>query len=514
VVGLGALKLAEKLVGSTCKNLDGGIADPLITMCGAESRLREKNISFSWVGQPPEGFVALRVDSRNVHPGDLFCALSGSALDGHAFIENAAAAGAVAAIVEQETEAVIPTLRVSDSRAAAAHVASFAAGDPASDLKVIGVTGTNGKTTTVLLLRHLLGGMGKAAALGTLGLFMPNGSHLARARMTTPGPIDLTADIKTVAGSGADFLAMEVSSHALDQRRVEALQFSVALFTNLSHEHLDYHPDMDSYRQAKLRLVDLLLPDGTAVINAEDPAWKSSVFSHVNTLTYGQIAHSDVRAEDVCHTPEGSRWTLITPDGNAPVALPLLGDFNVSNALGAAAAAHALGADTAAVASRLASAPQVSGRMEVLARSPGPLVVRDYAHTPDGLRRALEALRSLTRERLTVVFGCGGDRDRAKRPLMGEAATSAADRVIVTTDNPRMEDPHRIVEDITAGLSPADFEVMEDRTEAIEQAILPARVGDVVLLAGKGHETYQDIRGTKYPFDEVSIVSAVTERLT
>ena len=514
MAGLGAPKVAEKLVGSIIENLDGGTADLLIAMRGAESRLREQNISFSWVGQPPEGFVALRVDSRNVNPGDLFCALSGSVLDGHDFIENAAAAGAVAAIVEQETEAVIPTLRVSDSRAAAAYVASFAAGDPAAGLKVIGVTGTNGKTTTVLLMRHLLGSMGGAAALGTLGLFMPDGSHLPRGRMTTPGPIDLTADIKTVADSGATFLAMEVSSHALDQRRVEALQFSVAVFTNLSHEHLDYHPDMDSYLAAKLRLVDLLLPDGTAVINAEESAWESSVFCGVDRLTYGQVDHADVRAEDLCHTPDGSRWTLVTPTGSAPVELPLLGDFNVSNALGAAAAAHALGADTAALASRLATAPQVPGRMEVLARSPGPLVVRDYAHTPDGMKRALEALRLLAGGRLTVVFGCGGDRDRGKRPLMGEAAVSAADRVIVTTDNPRMEDPHRIVEDITAGLSPADFEVIEDRTEAIGRAITPARAGDVVLLAGKGHETYQDICGTKLPFDEVAIVSDVTERLT
>ncbi|TFG63931.1 MAG: hypothetical protein E4H28_05825, partial [Gemmatimonadales bacterium] len=294
--------MTEKCVDLSFEDLDGGSADPLIAMCGAESRLREKNISFSWAGQPPEGFVALRVDSRNIKPGDLFCALSGSVVDGHGFIESAAAAGAVAAIVERDMDAVIPTLRVSDSRAAAAHLASFAAGDPAAGLRVIGVTGTNGKTTTALLLRHLLGSLGGAAALGTLGLFMADDSHLPRGRMTTPGPIDLTSDITTVAESGATYLAMEVSSHALDQRRVEALQFSVAVFTNLSHEHLDYHPDMDSYRDAKLRLVKLLKPDGTAVINAEDPAWKSPIFSRVNTLTFGQVDVADVWAAGVCHT--------------------------------------------------------------------------------------------------------------------------------------------------------------------------------------------------------------------
>lgn len=506
--------MAESCVGFAINNLDGGSADPLIAMSGAESRLREKDISFFWAGQPPEGFVALRVDSRNVESGDLYCALSGSVVDGHDFVESAGAAGAVAAIVERAMDAMIPTLRVSDSRAAAAHLASLAAGDPGAGLQLIGITGTNGKTTTALLLRHLLGDLGGAAALGTLGLFMPDGSHLPRGRMTTPGPIELTSDLTTVAESGAAYLAMEVSSHAMDQRRVEALQFSVAVFTNLSHEHLDYHPDMDSYRDAKLRLVELLKSDGTAVINAEDSAWESSVFSRVATLTFGQDDTAGVRAADVCHTRDGSRWTLITPAGYAEVQFPLLGDFNITNALGAAAAAHVLGISPDGLAARLTTAPQVAGRMEVLASGRGPLVVRDYAHTPDGIGRALTALRSLTDGSLTVVFGCGGDRDRGKRPLMGEAAVAIADRVLITTDNPRMEDPYQIFEDITAGLNPSSFEVVEDRASAIEQAIQTARTGDVVLLAGKGHETYQDIRGTKLPFDEVSIVGALMERVT
>jgi len=497
------------------ENLDGGSADPLITRSGAESRLREKHISFSWAGQPPEGFVALRVDSRKVAPGDLFCALSGSEADGHEFIRSAARAGAVAAIVERDIETVIPTLRVSDSRSAAAHLASFAAGDPAADIQIVGVTGTNGKTTTVLILHHLLGSMGEgAAALGTLGLFMADGTHLLRGRMTTPGPIDLIADIATVADSGAKYLAMEVSSHSLDQRRVEALQFSVAVFTNLSHEHLDYHPDMESYRQAKLRFADLLRPDGTAVINAEDPAWDPAKFSGRHTLTFGQIDNADVRAVDISHTPEGSQWTLVTPSGSAPVELPLLGDFNVSNALAASAAAHVLGVAPSTVASRLATVPQIPGRMEVLSRAPGPLVVRDYAHTPDGMKRALEALHPLAEGCLTVVFGCGGDRARSRRPLMGMAAVATADHVIITTDNPRQEDPRQIFDDITSGLETDGFEIIEDRTQAIEQAIRTARSGDVVFLAGKGHETYQDVQGTKLPFDEVEIVAALMGQLT
>ncbi|MFQ5529570.1 MAG: UDP-N-acetylmuramoyl-L-alanyl-D-glutamate--2,6-diaminopimelate ligase [Gemmatimonadota bacterium] len=481
-------------------------------MRGAESRLRENGIAFSWAGQPPEGFASLCVDSRQVRPGDLFCAISGTVVDGHAFVSAAVSAGAVAAIVERVVEAPIPILRVSDSRAAASHIAAFAAGDPASALRVAGVTGTNGKTTTTLLLRHMLESLGASAALGTLGLSLPDGSRRTRSRITTPGPIELTADIEEVVASGAAYLAMEVSSHALDQRRVEAVRFAVAVFTNLTREHLDYHPDMDAYRRTKLRFVDLLADDGVAVVNADDPAWDSPVLAGVNTLTFGRVQDADVRAEDISYSPDGSPWTLVTPAGRASVMLPLLGDFNVSNALAASAAAHVLGLDPPTLASRLATAPQIPGRMEVLSRGSGPLVLRDYAHTPDGLKRALEALRRLAEGRLTVVFGCGGDRDRGKRPLMGEAAVGTADRVILTTDNPRMEDPHRIVADITENLPADSFEVIEDRAAAIEKALRGAESTDVVLLAGKGHETYQDIRGEKQPFDEAAIVSGLAGR--
>ncbi|MDH3297928.1 MAG: UDP-N-acetylmuramoyl-L-alanyl-D-glutamate--2,6-diaminopimelate ligase, partial [Gemmatimonadota bacterium] len=325
-------------------------------------------------------------------------------------------------------------------------------------------------------------------------------------RITTPGPVELVADIGEVVASGAAYFAMEVSSHALDQRRVESVPFAVAVFTNLTREHLDYHADMESYRRAKLRFVDLLAPDGVAVVNAEDRAWDSLRAAAPRVLTFGRNDGPDVRAEDISYSSYGSRWTLVTPAGRAAVEFPLLGDFNISNALGAAAAAHVLGIDAATTAVRLATAPQVPGRMEVLAREPGPIVLRDYAHTPDGLKRALDSLRSLADGRLTVVFGCGGDRDRGKRPLMGQAAVGSADRVILTTDNPRMEDPDRIVRDIAGDLPAGSFEVIEDRSEAIESAVCNAGNSDVVLLAGKGHETYQDILGEKQPFDEAAIV--------
>lgn len=481
----------------------------MITTDSVEARLRARGIPFVWTGSPPGGFVALRVDSRRVGPGDLFCAIEGTLVDGHAFVAAAAAAGAAGAVVEREMEAEVPLLRVPDSRVATAHLAALAAGDPASLLRVVGVTGTNGKTTTTLLLRHLLGAAGPAAALGTLGLWLPDGSRSPRGRMTTPGPLQLNDDFTEARSAGAEWLTVEVSSHALDQRRVDAVKFTAALFTNLSREHLDYHPDMASYLAAKLRLLDHLADDGVAVVNADDPAWKAAEFEAIRCVRFGLHEEADVRAEKVRHSANGSSWILATPDGAVDARLPLLGDFNVSNALGAAAAAHALGVPIDALADRLATAPQIPGRMETLAGPPGPLVVRDYAHTPDGLMRALAALRRLTSGRLTVVFGCGGDRDRGKRPLMGEAAIAGADRVIVTTDNPRTEPFERIVADILSSLPSGSAEVIDDRAEAIEDALAGAEPGDVVLLAGKGHETYQDVHGEKLPFDEAAIVRSL-----
>jgi len=482
----------------------------LITTSSVEDRLRARDIPFAWTGGPPASFATLRVDSRSIEPGDLFCAIEGTRVDGHGFVDAAAAAGASAAVVDRELSAAIPLLRVPDTRVAAAHLASLVAGDPAASLRIAGVTGTNGKTTTVLLLRHLLGALGGAAALGTLGLWLPDGSLSPRGRMTTPGPTQLNVDLAEAREAGADWLAMEVSSHALDQRRVEALAFSAAVFTNLSREHLDYHPDMASYRAAKLRLLSHLAPGGVAVVNLDDPAWMTSEFEAVTTVGFGSTAGAVVRAEGVTHSAEGSRWTLVTPAGEAEIRIPLIGEFNVSNALGAAAAAHALGVPVSAIAERLGSAPRVPGRMETLSGPPGPLVVRDYAHTPDGLMRALAALRGLASGRLTVVFGCGGDRDRGKRPLMGETAVAGADRVIVTADNPRTEPVERIIGDILESTPSGVAEVIVDRAEAIEAAIRAAGPGDVVLLAGKGHETYQDVLGEKLPFDESAIVRSLT----
>lgn len=481
----------------------------MIRTDSVESRLRERDISFSWIGSPPASFAALRVDSRRVEPDDLFCAIPGTVVDGHDFVAGAAAAGAGAAVVEHPVDVDIPQLLLPDCRAAAAHLAALFAGDPAAALRLAGVTGTNGKTTTTLVLQHLLGELDGAAALGTLGLRLPGGDVRPRGRMTTPGPLQLNVDLAEAVEAGAGWMAMEVSSHALDQRRVDGLSFAAAVFTNLSREHLDYHPDMASYRDAKLDFLRHLADEGVAVVNADDPAWQVPEFESARTIWFGGAPKADVRAEEVRYSARGSSWRLVASEEDVEVELPLLGDFNVSNALAAAAAAHALGCSLRGIASRLASVPQIPGRMETLAGPPGPLVVRDYAHTPDGMSRALGALRPLASGRVTVVFGCGGDRDRGKRPLMGEAAAAGADRVIVTTDNPRTEPVQRIIEDIVGNLPAGAAEVIEDRAEAIRVAVDGAGAGDVVLLAGKGHETYQDVRGEKLPFDEAAIVAEI-----
>ncbi len=444
-----------------------------------------------------------------MRPGVLFCALRGTEFDGHTFVARAAAAGAVAALVEQVvTDAHLPQLVVSDARAATAHAAALLYGDPASGLSLVGITGTNGKTTTAIISRHVLAGLGPSAALGTLGWFDTRGVRHP-GRLTTPDPLDLMSILADLRHESARFLAMEVSSHALDQRRVANLDFDVGVYTNLTREHLDYHPDLDSYRAAKLKLAEQVRSDGACVVNADDPAWASASFAGRRTVRYGLGPDAEVRAVQVRHAARGSQWELQTPTGGGAVSLPLLGEFNVHNALAAAAAAVSLGMAPADVAERLSTAPQVPGRMEIL--SDGPvLVLRDYMHTPDAYTRVLSALAELSEGRLFVVFGCGGDRDRGKRPLMGELAARHTDLAVITTDNPRSEDPAAICADITAGMPDGSFRVILDREEAIQFAIGSASHGDVVVLAGKGHETYQDVAGEKIPFDEASIVRSLT----
>ena len=461
-------------------------------------------------GTLPEHVASITDDSRRIAPYTCFVAVRGSARDGHGFLPGVAAAGATLVIAEDAIGTELPALIVREGRVAAAVAAAAFHDEPASTLRFVGVTGTNGKTTTVGILRHLLDTpSASAASIGTLGVLvgsegvvLPGGAGL-----TTPGPIELQRLLRALVDRGVRTVAMEVSSHALHQQRVLGVRFDAAVFTNLTRDHLDYHVDMESYLAAKAMLVGLLHDRGVAVVNADDAAWRGLPVAP-RTLSFGLASSSaDVRATHVVFDPRGSRWHLEAGSVSARVTLPLIGDFNVANALGAAAAAIALGHDVEAVAARLGTAPQVPGRLELLHEHPA--VLRDYAHTPDALARALLALRPFTPGRIIVVFGCGGDRDRGKRPLMALVARAHADCIVVTSDNPRTEDPEAILDEIVAPLKKGSYERIEDRREAIARAIGLAEPGrDLVLLAGKGHETYQ-IRGTTtLPFDERAIVHA------
>src|ERR1700682_5000520 len=461
-------------------------------------------------GKLPDQASGVADDSRKVKRGELFIAVRGWNSDGHDFLDAAAKRGAAVAIVEDARGTTLPALVVREGRRAAAIAASIAYGNPARSLTLLGVTGTNGKTTTTSIMRHLFDDGGRSSAsIGTLGVLigsegevLPGGGGL-----TTPGPVELQRVLRALVDRGVRTVAMEVSSHSLDQKRVDGLEFDAGVFTNLTRDHLDYHGTMEAYLQAKARLLEYLKPDTTTVVNADAPEWGRLAIKG-RRVTFALRARADIRAEDVRYTSRGSEWKLVTPRGSGDVTLPLIGDVNVENALPAAAAAFALGHSPKTIAEGLSNVPQVSGRLEII--STRPTVLRDYAHTPDALERTLRTARAFTRGNLIVVFGCGGDRDKGKRPIMGEIAERGADCAIVTSDNPRTEDPDSIIDDIEAGMRGSSHERITDRLAAIQRALDLAEDGDIVVLAGKGHETYQ-IRGTtSYPFDEKEIVKEMT----
>lgn len=398
---------------------------------------------------------------------------------------------------------------VAAKRLAIAEAAARRYDFPAGALRLVGVTGTNGKTTTVNILRSILDLPGApSASIGTLGVLLGKQGQVipGGAGLTTPGPDELHRVLRDLVDRGVRTVAMEMSSHALDQHRAHRVQFEAAVFTNITRDHLDYHGSMERYFAAKALLIGYLSDEGTAVINADQREW-GALPAAPHTLTFG-MSHGDVRADDVGFDADGSSWTLTRRDDSAHVQLPLLGDFNVANALAAAAAAIAMGRTVSDVAAALSAIQQVPGRLELI--SAMPRVLRDYAHTPDALARSISALRPFVAGRLIVVFGAGGDRDTGKRPLMGGVAEAGADVVIVTSDNPRTEDAEHIIDDIERGMLNRHERIC-DRRAAITRAVAIARPGDVVLLAGKGHETYQVIGTERHHFDETEVVSEILE---
>jgi len=461
----------------------------------------------------------VRYDSRDVKPRDLFVAVSGLKQDGHAYVASAAQRGAQAAVVERFVpEAEIPQIRVPDARRALAILAAEETGHPSREMVLAGVTGTNGKTTTAHLIRAVLQEAGlKAGFIGTVG-YEFEGRH-EQAPHTTPEAPDLMRMLRDWRSRGATAVAMEVSSHALAMERTYGLSFDVGVFTNLTQDHLDFHGTMESYRDAKARLFQGKdRGDRTkrfvGAVNVDDPAGRWIV-SHTDDpiLGFGLTPEATIRAEDVDLRPDGTSFRIREGEDSTPVSLKLRGAFNAMNGLAAYAAGRALRLPRPTIVAGIERVGAVPGRLEPVDEGQPFQVLVDYAHTPDALERALEAVRAFGPKRLLCVFGCGGDRDRGKRPLMGAVAARLADEVILTSDNPRSEDPLAILREIEVGVKgAAHASTVPDRVEAIDVAIGRSRTGDALLIAGKGHETYQIVGDRTLPFDDREVARAALRR--
>jgi UDP-N-acetylmuramoyl-L-alanyl-D-glutamate--2,6-diaminopimelate ligase len=491
--------------------------------------LRASGIAADLRGDPSVEIRDLAYDSRRVSDGTLFFCFAGEKADRHDFAATALEDGAAALVVERELDLDVPQALVEDARAAMAPVAAAFEEDPTSELTVVGITGTNGKTTTAFLIRHLLESAGKRCGLlGTVRQVV--GGQVEEVERTTPEAIDLQRTFRRMLEAGDIACAMEVSSHALVLHRADAIHFAVKVFTNLSQDHLDFHDDMEDYFAAKRLLFSseggapmIELEGGISVVNLDDPygqrlAEELSTGDGGDCITYSAAGGAaDLSARGVTFDPGGSRFLCISPDGSIDVETPLPGDFNVSNALAALAVAHALGLDLRESARALGSAEQVPGRFESIDEGQPFGVIVDYAHTPDSLENVLAAARRLTGGRLISVFGCGGDRDTEKRPLMGRAAAELSDLAVVTSDNPRSEEPGSIIDQIRTGIpeSPhAEVVVEADRRAAIALALARAGEGDSVVIAGKGHEQGQEFEnGRKIPFDDRDVAREELRRI-
>jgi UDP-N-acetylmuramoyl-L-alanyl-D-glutamate--2,6-diaminopimelate ligase len=462
------------------------------------------------VGDTDVEIVSVTHDSRSTRPGDLFCCIPGAAADGHRFASEAVAAGATALVVERVLPIPVPQIRVGSVRRAIGPIAARAAGDPSRAMRVVAITGTNGKTTTT----HLIGEIAHAAGeqsevIGTL-----------TAERTTPEAPELQASLAQMRLRGVETVAMEVSSHALAQHRVDGTRFAAVGFTNLSRDHLDYHGDLDAYFGAKARLFTPQFA-GAAAVNVDDSRGPELATrardAGLSVRTFALGADADVRIDRIHTDATGSSGRLVAAEGSESIRLPLLGRFNLENAAAAAAIALSAGLPFGAIAPGLGGATPVKGRMERIDDGQSFTVLVDYAHTPDALERLLSAARELADRdgRVIVVFGCGGDRDRGKRPEMGRVATDHADLVIVTSDNPRSEDPASIAAMVVGSLGATDDRIVVelDRRAAIRLAIAEAAPSDVVLIAGKGHESGQTSGTTTVPFDDAIVAREELESL-
>lgn len=461
--------------------------------------------------------LSISQDSRGVMPGSLFVAMGGYETDGHLFAETAVRKGAVAVLAEHPLPGCPGTVLVNpaaDNRPLLAELAAKFYGEPWEELITVGITGTNGKTSTARMLKWILDSAGMTSGLmGTVGHIV--GGTALKATVTTPGSLETAALMRSMLDEGDRCCVMEVSSHALSLCRVEAVRFDSAVFTNITHDHLDFHGTMEAYLQAKLHLLDLLKPRGEVVMGTYSPGWPAVP----GAVTFGMAAEDSARISGITVGADGTSFGLELSGETVQVRMKAAGRFNAYNAAGALASAAGLGLDLAAAAASLADFPGVPGRFELVDRGQPFLVAVDYAHTPDALHRVLSQGDELKEGRLIVVFGAGGDRDRSKRPIMGRLASRLADVVVVTSDNPRTEDPEAIIGEILAGIDPVDLDgervhVEPDRRLAIRTAIGLACPGDVVLIAGKGHEDYQILGTDRIHFDDREEAAAALDTET
>jgi UDP-N-acetylmuramoyl-L-alanyl-D-glutamate--2,6-diaminopimelate ligase len=467
--------------------------------------------------------AGLACHSKQVRPGDLFVAIEGSTTDGHEFINEAIARGASAVVAQRRPPTlyragggqaaqpmrVCPCVVVRDTREALVMMATRFYGHPSRKLRLVGVTGTNGKTTTTYLLKTILEASGfRAGLLGTIVYQI--GDRVVPSTNTTPGPLELQRYFAQMVGEGLQWCAMEVSSHALAQGRVAGLEFEAAIFSNLGSDHLDYHKTRQAYAAAKRRLFEYLRPDGCAVVNIDDEYGRmlAETIPNRSVVTYGVERPAKASVKRVVCSWQGINLVLDTPWGVVPIMTPLLGRHNAWNIAAAATTLLALGIPPASIRDGLASIEHVPGRLERVLNDAELNILIDYAHTADAMRLVLLSLRELTRGRLIVVFGCGGNRDQTKRPVMGKMASLLADYLVLTSDNPRGEDPLDIIHQIKAGFPPgfSQFEVVPDREQAITAAFSVARREDTVLIAGKGHEAYQMFNHVSVPFSDRDVV--------
>ena len=461
--------------------------------------------------------TGIAYDSRTVTPGVVFVALKGQHADGTAFAQQAIDRGAAAIVSEQPAppDVHVPWAIVEDARRALAVLAAAFYREPSGDMRVVGITGTNGKTTTAYLVASVFEAAGvQCGLLGTVGYRIGPGEGGTReAARTTPEAPDLQALLREMVDRGCGACAMEVSSHALSLHRVDGMQFAAGVFTNLTRDHLDFHADMDDYFRAKRKLFEMLPRDAPSVINVDDPRGASLVDAGGKPLTYAINRPADVTPGQLSYSLQGLDFEVRTPAGAVRVRSKLVGRPNVYNILAAVSTAVALALPIDAIERGLQSLEGVPGRFQVVSTAGDRVtVVVDYAHTDDALRNLLETARPLATGRLITVFGCGGDRDRTKRPLMGAVASRLSDLIVITSDNPRSEDPGRIIEEVQRGITADTVRegtprplAIADRRDAIVKAIELARPGDVVLIAGKGHEKYQAIGNRVLPFDDVAV---------